>query len=110
GMTPVRGRFVASGDHENAPLVAVINETMAERYWPGVDPVGKRFHLGDRDQPWITVVGVARQVRHNAVVEQPRAEMYIPHAQFEAARGQTMRSMTFVVRTARHPRALVGHV
>jgi putative ABC transport system permease protein len=110
GMTLVRGRFVADGDHENAPLVAVINETMAERYWPGVDPVGKRFHLGDRDQPWITVVGVARQVRHNAVVEQPRAEMYIPHAQFEAARGQTMRSMTFVVRTARDPRALVGHV
>jgi putative ABC transport system permease protein len=111
GMKPVRGRSITPEDHETAPLVAVINETMAERYWPGVDPVSKRFHLGDRDQPWITVVGVARQVRHNAVVEQPRAEMYIPHAQFEAARGQTMRSMTFVVRTAGgDPRALVGHI
>ena len=83
---------------------------MAERYWPGVDAIGKRFHLGDRDQPWITVVGVARQVRHNAVVEQPRAEMYIAHAQFEAAGGQTMRSMSLVLRTSRDPRALVGHV
>jgi putative ABC transport system permease protein len=109
-MTPARGRFITGDDHENAPLVAVINETMAARYWPGADPVGKRFHLGDRDQPWITVVGVARQVRHNAVVEQPRAEMYIPHAQFEAARGQTMRSMTLVVRVAGDPRALVGHI
>jgi putative ABC transport system permease protein len=109
-MKPVRGRSITADDHENAPLVAVINETMADRYWPGVDPVGKRFHLGDRDQPWITIVGVASQVRHNAVVEQPRAEMYIPHAQFEAARGQTMRSMSYVVRTTGNPRALVGHI
>ncbi|MFN2564005.1 MAG: ABC transporter permease [Gemmatimonadaceae bacterium] len=116
GMHLVRGRSITFGDHENAPLVAVINETMAERYWPGADPVGKRFHLGDRNQPWITIVGVARQVRHNAVVETPRAEMYIPHAQFEAAGGQTMRSMSLVVRMmgargrAADPRALVGHV
>jgi putative ABC transport system permease protein len=116
GMKLARGRFFTPNDDENAPLVAVINETMAEHYWPGADPVGKRFHLGDRDQPWITVVGVARLVRHNAVVEQPRAEMYIPHAQFEAGGGQTMRSMSFVVRTgsaggrASDPLALVRHL
>jgi predicted permease len=116
GMTLARGRFITAGDHENAPLVAVINETMAERYWPGVDPIGKRFHIGDRDQPWITVVGVTRQVRHNAVVETPRAEMYVAHAQWDAAGASTPRSMSFVVRTTRNrgrahdPRALVGHV
>jgi putative ABC transport system permease protein len=110
GMKLVRGRFITRGDHENAPLAAVINETMADRYWPGADPVGKRFHLGDRNQPWITVVGVARQVRHNAVVETPRAEMYIPHAQFEAGGGQTMRSMTLIVRAEGDPRALVDRV
>jgi predicted permease len=90
--------------------VAVINETMAERYWPGADPIGKRFHIGDRNQPWITVVGVARQVRHNTVVETPRAEMYVPHAQWEAAGASTIRSMTLVVRSAGDPRALVDHV
>jgi putative ABC transport system permease protein len=113
GMQLVRGRFITSADHENAPLVAVINEAMADRYWPGVDPIGKRFHLGDRDQPWITVVGVSRQVRHNAVVETPRAEMYVPHPQWEVAttvRPSTMRSMTLVVRTGGDPRALVDHI
>jgi putative ABC transport system permease protein len=122
GMKLVRGRFITTGDHENAPLAAVINETMADRYWPGVDPIGKRFHLGDRNQPWITVVGVVRQVRHNAVVETPRAEMYIPHGQFEAGGGQTMRSMTLILRTGRNrasagnrasaidARALVDHI
>ncbi|MDQ3995759.1 MAG: ABC transporter permease [Gemmatimonadota bacterium] len=116
GMKLVRGRFITAGDHENAPLATVINETMADRYWPGVDPIGKRFHIGDRDQPWITVVGVTRQVRHNAVVETPRAEMYVPHAQWDAAGASTPRSMSFVVRTTRirgsanDPRALVDHV
>jgi putative ABC transport system permease protein len=116
GMKLVRGRFITTGDHENAPLAAVVNETMADRYWPGVDPIGRRFHLGDSNQPWITVVGVVRQVRHNAVVETPRAEMYIPHAQFEAAGASTIRSMSVVVRTGRNrdraadPRALVDHI
>jgi putative ABC transport system permease protein len=83
---------------------------MAERYWPGEDPLGKRFHLGTRDQPWITVVGVVRRVRHNAVVEEPRAEMYIPHAQFGPAGGSAQRGMTIVVRAATDPLALVDGV
>jgi putative ABC transport system permease protein len=109
-MSPARGRFFVATDNQDALLVAVVNETMAERYWPGVDPIGKRFHIGNRNQPWITIVGIARQVRHNAVVEAPRAEMYVPHAQWEAAGAQTLRSMTFVVRTTGDPRSLVGHV
>ena len=108
-MSPARGRFFVTTDKQDAPLVAVVNETMAERYWPGVDPIGKRFHIGNRNQPWITIVGIARQVRHNAVVETPRAEMYVPHAQWEAAGAQTIRSMTLVVRTSGDPRAVVGH-
>ncbi len=109
-MTPVRGRFFTAADAESAPLVAVINQAMAARYWPGADPIGKRFHIGNRNQPWVTVVGVAPQVRHNAVVETPRAEMYVAHAQWEAAGAQTIRSMNVVVRTSGDPRALVGHV
>jgi putative ABC transport system permease protein len=109
-MSPLRGRLFAASDDENAPLVAVINETMARRYWPGEDPIGKRFHIGTRDQPWMTVVGIVPQVRHNAVLEAPRAEMYAPHAQWETAGAQTIRSMTMVVRTRGDPRSLVGHV
>jgi putative ABC transport system permease protein len=109
-MSPARGRLLSATDNETAPLVAVINETMAERYWPATDPIGKRFHIGNRDQPWITVVGIAPPVRHNAIVETPRAEMYVSHAQWEAAGAQTIRGMTIVARTSGDPRALIGHV
>ncbi|MFW6078277.1 MAG: ADOP family duplicated permease [Gemmatimonadota bacterium] len=95
-----RGRSIGTGDHESAPLVAVVNRTMADRYWPGRDAIGQRFHLGTADQPWIEVVGVVRDIRHNGVVEDSRAEMYIPHAHWPRATGSdvTARGMTLVVR------------
>ena len=74
GLKLVRGRFPANADREDAPMVVVINETMAARYWPGEDALGKRFHLGTRNQPWLTIVGIVGSVRHNAIVEEPRAE------------------------------------
>ena len=110
GVKLVRGRFIADADHAEAPIVAVINETMAKRYWPNEDAIGKRFHLGTGQQPWITIVGIAGQVRHNAATETPRAEMYIPHAQWQAAGGGTPRSLTFVIRTAGDPMAALGSV
>lgn len=109
GMKRLSGRFFTSGDHETAPLVAVINETMAKRYWPGEDARGKRFHLGTAEQPWITIVGIIGQIRHNTVTESPRAEMYIPHAQWGAAGASPPRGMTFVIRTAGDPLAMVGY-
>jgi predicted permease len=108
----VRGRTIARTDHAGAPVVAVINETMAERYWPGGDAIGRRFHLGTNEQPWVTIVGIARTVRHNAVLEEPRAEMYLPHAQFPVEAGFAPRAMTVVLRgegrTASDPLALAG--
>ncbi|MBC7791499.1 MAG: ABC transporter permease [Anaerolineae bacterium] len=110
GLSLVRGRFITEADNESGPLSAVINESLAQRYWRGADPLGKRFHLGTANQPWITVVGIVRQVRHNAVVESPRGEMYIPHTQFEAAGGSTARGMTVVVRTTGNPLAIFEQV
>jgi putative ABC transport system permease protein len=110
GVKLVRGRFITDGDHADAPIVAVINETMAKRYWPNEDAIGKRFHINTNDQPWITIVGIAGQVRHNAATETPRAEMYVPHAQWAKAGASTPRSMTFVIRTAGDPMAALGHV
>ena len=92
GMTLVRGRFIAETDDENAPVVAVVNDTMARRYWPNDDAIGKRFRANSDRYPWITVVGVVGQVRHNAITEKPRAEMYVPHAQWGAAGGSTRRA------------------
>jgi putative ABC transport system permease protein len=109
-MRLVRGRFFTDADNENAPLSAVINETMAKRYWPNEDAIGKRFHLGTADRPWITVVGLVGQVRHNAVTETARAEMYVPHAQWLAAGASAPRGMTFVLRTSGDPLAVLGYV
>jgi putative ABC transport system permease protein len=98
GLRIVRGRAITAADRENAPLVAVINETMAARYWPGQDPIGRRFMMGTDDKPWLTVVGVVGQVRHNAIVEEPRAEMYIAHAQLPAHLGSAPRGMALTVK------------
>jgi putative ABC transport system permease protein len=112
GMTLVAGRFLTPADDGDGRMVAVVNETMAARYWPNTDAVGQRFHLGTLDQPWIEIVGVARDVRHNAVVEDQRAEMYLPHAQFGRATGggTPPRGMSLVVRTRGEPLALVAAV
>ena len=110
GMKLVRGRFFTDADRQDAPIVAVVNETMAARYWPNEDAIGRRFHIGTRDQPWITIVGILGQVRHNAVTETSRAEMYVPHAQWSAAGASVPRGMTFVIRTAGDPMAVLAYV
>jgi putative ABC transport system permease protein len=104
GISTVRGRAIEPRDDETAPLVAVINETMAAQYWPGEDALGKRFHLGTSDQPWIEIVGIARDVHHNAVIEHNRAEMFIPHAQWtRSSRSSPRHGMTLVVKTEGDP-------
>jgi predicted permease len=109
GVRLVRGRFLTEADHEQAPLAAVVNETMAGRYWPGASVIGKRFHLGTANQPWVEIVGVTRDLRHNAVVEDPRAEMYLPHAQWVRAKagGSPQFGMTLVIGTAGDPLAVL---
>jgi putative ABC transport system permease protein len=110
GLRLVEGRFLTPADHENAPLVAVINETMAARYWPGERAIGKRFHMNTDERPWMTIVGIVHTVRHNAVIEPPRAEMYIPHAQLPIEVGSAPRAMTIVLKASADPLAMVGVV
>src|SRR6185503_7343017 len=92
----------------DAPLVALINETMANRYWPGEDAIGKRFIMGTDPKPWLTIVGIVRTVRHNAIVEPPRAEMYVPHAQIARHIGGASRAMALVLKTTGDPLAVAG--
>jgi putative ABC transport system permease protein len=110
GIRLVRGRSFADTDDEHAPIVAVISETMAARYWPGEDPIGNRFRVGGPAVPWITVVGLVGHVRHNTLTELPRAEMYVPHAQWGAAGASTRLAMTFVIRTNGDPVAALPFV
>jgi putative ABC transport system permease protein len=76
------GRFFDDHDDASARTVVVINETMARTYWPGESAVGKRIQLMSfsENQPWITVIGVAQDVRHFGLDTTPRPEVYRPYA------------------------------
>src|SRR5437868_8416177 len=69
------GREFQRRDDENALPVAIINETMAAKYWPGKDPLGQRFKVKDR---WLQIVGVARNVNYENKLELPRSFFYVP--------------------------------
>jgi macrolide transport system ATP-binding/permease protein len=71
----VAGREFQRSDDENAVPVAIINETMAAKYWPGKDPVGQRFRAQDR---WLEIVGVAKKVNYEDKLELPRSFFYVP--------------------------------
>ena len=71
----VGGREFQRTDDENAVPVAIINETMAAKYWPGKDPIGQRFKLKDR---WIQIAGVAKDVNYENKLELPRSFFYVP--------------------------------
>jgi predicted permease len=80
GIPLLRGRAFARTDTRGAPLVVVINETMAERFWPNDDAIGKRFKFfGDDD--FTTVVGIAKNSKYNAVAEDPTPYIYQPMLQ-----------------------------
>jgi len=78
----IAGREFTQSDHADAGKVAVVNETFARRFWPNdAAPLGRRLRVGSENGPWLTVVGIARDVRHNGLTDPPRAEFYRPHAQ-----------------------------
>jgi len=80
GIPLLRGRAFARTDTEGTPLVVVINETMAERFWPNDDALGKRFKFFG-DNQYTTVVGIAKNSRYNAVAEDPTPYIYQPMLQ-----------------------------
>jgi predicted permease len=77
----LRGRAFAEGDRPGAPLVAIVNETFARRYWPGQDPLGRRISVRGEEGPFLEVVGVARDAKYATLGEEPRAFFYVPFVQ-----------------------------
>jgi putative ABC transport system permease protein len=75
GIPIVVGREFTRSDDENAPLVAIVNETMAAKYWPGKDPVGQRLEVKGR---WMQVVAVAKNSNYRTKLETPQAFFYVP--------------------------------
>jgi predicted permease len=88
GISILRGRGFTPADGAGAPLVAMVNRALAERYWPGQDPIGKRLHRGplEANLPWLTIVGEINDVKQLAD-EPTELEIYIPSEQSKAAAG-----------------------
>jgi predicted permease len=82
GVPLVAGRDFTEADREGAPRVAVVNEALARRYWPGTQAVGQRFRIGHgEDAVTFEVVGVARDMKYRTLGEDPREYFYLPLAQ-----------------------------
>ncbi|MBM3880881.1 MAG: ABC transporter permease, partial [Verrucomicrobia bacterium] len=77
GLTLLRGRDFNTSDHAAAPKVALINQVLAQKFWPDQDPLGKRFRF-DRGGEFTEVVGVVRDGKYVMIGEEPRPYVYIP--------------------------------
>lgn len=108
GITVLAGREFARSDREDSPQVTIINETLARHYWPDGDVIGKRIKFGrlDNDAPWMTIIGVARGVRHNKLQVEPESEVYLAQSQSPVF----FPFVTFVVRTTIKPEAAIASV
>jgi macrolide transport system ATP-binding/permease protein len=80
GIPLMRGRDFTAQDTDQAPLVVVINQTMAERFFEGADAIGRRFRFFGDDQD-TTIIGIARDAKYNGLVESPQPFAYQPMAQ-----------------------------
>src|SRR5262249_27073225 len=106
GIQLLKGRVFMDSDGGDTSPVVVINEAMARRYWPNQDPVGRRISFDSRNgqSVWAEIIGVVKSVRHMALNEEPRSEIYIPFTQHPLA------FMTLVAKTNGAPLNFVAAV
>jgi putative ABC transport system permease protein len=111
GIPLIRGRYFEQTDGEKTPGVVIINSTMAGRFWPGEDPIGKRMKAGFDGSQWCTIVGIVGDVKHTGLDASTNAEMYyqfrqIPPELMSFVEG----TMTLVLRTQVEPSSMVTAV
>ncbi len=105
GVTMLAGRtFTESDGRERDARVVIVNETFASRFWPEEIAVGKRIRYPGDGNPWMTVIGVARDTKHYGLDTEMRPGVYQPHEQFNIS------SMALVVRTSVDPLSLASSV
>ena len=105
GIPLLRGRLFSARDQPTSPPVAIINETLARRYWPGENPVGKRlkgFDPRGQHDDWLTVVGVVKDTHSGGIEKAPFSQIY----EVQAQRGEQIGN--FVLRTAGDPATLAA--
>ena len=105
GIRLLRGRGFTDADRENAPRVALVNAIVAQRLFPGADPVGKRFSFGRNRAPqWLTIVGVLADTKMYGLANPARLEVYVPFRQTAA------NEMVLLVKSGMEPAALVSAI
>jgi putative ABC transport system permease protein len=111
GIRLLKGRHFSSSDHENAPAVIIINEAMAEDFWFGENPIGKRINLGVPGSPWLTIIGVVKNVKHKALDAISKPEMYFLQSQnaYASVLG-VYPSVTLAARSQSDPLLLSGAI
>ena len=103
GIPVVRGRQLGEEDRAGTLPAVVVNQTMADTFWPGKNPLGQRFRFFGDDQP-VEVVGVARNANYNGLGEDPQPYIYQPLGQ------RWTGNLTLLVRTEADPTALLSTV
>ena len=107
----LRGRGFRATDSADAPNVAVVNEVLAQHYWPGQDPLGKRFRMNDSRGPlgagltsgrWVEIVGLAKTSKYTFIVESPKEFVYLPYRQ------RPLQRMTLLAESLGDPSSLVA--
>ena len=98
GVRKISGRFLLPSDRGDSMPVTVINESMARTFWPGEDPIGRRFRVYSNDKPWMEVVGVVADVRQKQLQIGASPQFYVPHAQGSSSTYFTALGMTLTIR------------
>jgi putative ABC transport system permease protein len=106
GITLLAGRDFTDADTKDAPKVTIIDERLAHEYWPNESPIGKRVRFGppEDNEPWHTIIGVVRAVRHQRVQEDTRKSVYLPHLQIPVG------GLSLVARTSSDPHEFVAAI
>jgi predicted permease len=99
GIPLISGREFTQNDDENSPPVAIVNETMAAKYWPGKDALGQRLKVKDT---WMQIVGVAKTTNYRTKLEKPLPFFYVPMWQNFFVQN------TFLIRTRETPGAVMN--
>jgi predicted permease len=99
----VRGRGFTDADRPGAPLVVVVNQAFAKKFWGDADPIGKRISISGESGPWLEVVGLARDGKYVSIAESSTPYVYYPQL-------QNPDGITLHVRTSGDPRRLLTAV
>src|SRR4029453_3859054 len=82
GIPLRQGRMFTERDQPKSQPVVIVNESMAGRFWPGEDPIGKRVRIHDYVDDWAQVVGIVADYRHLGLENEAQPEIYVANEQF----------------------------